>query len=397
MNLYVYLLTACQALLSTGQVLLISVSALIGLSLAGNPALSTLPVATMFVGLMMTTIPASLIMAKIGRKRGFVLGNSIGVSGALLSLLSLYQQSFALFCFATGLLGVGVGFGNLYRFTVVEVCEKGAESRAVSLVMAGGVFAAIVGPSLAVWSQGWLSFNVYAGAFIGLAGLYAIALFLLTFIKIPPMVLSGSDAEQRPLGQILTQPLFLISVMSALVGYGVMNLLMTATPLAMEHHGHDFPSVANVIQWHVLGMFVPSFFTGRLVECFGHYRLIFTGIVLMLGCIFVNFTGQSEWQFWVALVLLGIGWNFMFIPATALLTKAYRPSEKAKTQAANEFIVFSVVTITALFSGALEATVGWVPMNLLMIPVLVLTAAVVTWQLVRLKSAAAQVQASAEV
>ena len=370
MNRSVILLSLCQALLGTGNVLLIAVNGLIGKSLSPTPALITLPIAMQFVGLMLATIPASLIMQRIGRRNGFYLGNSVGIIGALISALALVYQTFPLFCFGTLLLGVGIGFGTLYRFAAVEACPPEEKNRAISLVMLGGVLAAVVGPALAVESRYWVSDQMFVGSFLGLVGLYVLALLLLTGVKIPkPQVLTEAEGVQRSLLEIVSQPIFIVAVVVGMVSYAVMNLLMTATPLAMARCGFSFPQTAWVIEWHVLGMFLPSFFTGWLIQRFGTTFMMQLGGALMLLCIAVNLNGQSEWHFWSALFLLGLGWNFMFISATSLVTGAYTESERAKTQATNEFLVFGMVTLSALSSGWLEVSFGWETMNWLMVPV----------------------------
>lgn len=377
MNRNVFLLSGCQALLTTGNVLLVSVVALIGQSLAAAPALTTFPVAAQFIGLMMATIPASLIMRKIGRKNGFYLGNSVGIAGAIVCILALEWQQFYLFSLGTFLLGVGIGFGTLYRFAAVEVCEEDQKSKAISFVMAGGVIAAIVGPQLAILSQDLLGEAEFMGAFVGLLILYSIALIMLFVTHIPHAPLDESKEIQRPLRKIISQPTFLVAAIVGMVSYVVMNLLMTATPLAMARCGYSFAQAAHVIEWHVLGMFVPSFFTGSLISRFGITRIMYLGALFMLGCIGINLTGVSEWHFWLALFFLGIGWNFMFISATQLVTMSYRSAEKAKSQAANEFIVFSMVTVSALSAGWMEATLGWQAMNWIVLPLIIWAVAVI--------------------
>ncbi|WP_286239327.1 MFS transporter [Neptuniibacter halophilus] len=377
MNRNVILLSGCQALLTTGNVLLVAVVALIGQKLTSSAALTTFPVATQFIGLMLATIPASLIMRKIGRKNGFYLGNSVGISGALLCILALNQGQFYLFSAGTFLLGIGIGFGTLYRFAAVEVSSEAERSKAISFVMAGGVIAAILGPQLAVHSQNMLGEAEFAGAFVGLLGLYTLALIMLFFTHIPHEKADQTALAQRPLSQILRQPDFIVAAVVGMVSYLVMNLLMVATPLAMARCGYSFAQSAHVIEWHVLGMFVPSFFTGSLISRFGLRRIMTLGVVFMLACIGINLTGVSEWHFWTALVCLGIGWNFMFISATQLVTSTYQPAEKAKTQAANEFIVFSMVTLSALSSGWMESALGWQTMNWTMLPLVLWAAAVI--------------------
>ncbi len=371
MNRNVIILALCQALLVSGNVLLVSVNALIGTELAPAASLITLPVALQFIGLMCATIPASLIMQKTGRKRGFFLGNLIGIAGALACVLALSQQSFGLFCVGTALLGVGIGFGNLYRFAAVELCHPDYKARAISMTLAGGVIAAIAGPSLAVHSRDWFTTQPFIGAFAGLTGLYILALILLSGIRIPDSEETEHQGPVRPLGEILRQPVFIVAVAAAMSSYAVMNLVMTATPLAMDHHGFHFSDAALVIEVHVLGMFVPSFFTGRLIERWGTQRMIIGGAVLILACLLINLTGQSWHHFWLALLLLGVGWNFMFISATQLVTGAYTTAEKARTQAMNEFLIFGTVTMSALASGWMEASWGWQLLNLFMVPVMV--------------------------
>mgnify|MGYP005991282227 CR=1 FL=1 len=372
MNRSVVLLSLCQALLGTGNVLLISVNGLIGQSLSPSDALITLPIAMQFVGLMLATIPASLIMQRIGRRNGFYLGNSLGIFGAVISAVALLYQNFFIFCVGTTLLGVGIGFGTLYRFAAVEACEPEQKNRAISMVMLGGVLAAIMGPALAVESRDWISSQEFVGSFVGLMGLYSLALLLLSGVSIPqPVNAEAEKGPSRPLFEIVMQPVFIVAVVAAMASYTVMNLLMTATPLAMARCGFSFPQMAWVIEWHVLGMFLPSFFTGRLIQRFGSVCMMMLGGLIMLLCIFINLNGQSEWHFWSALFLLGLGWNFMFISATSMVTGAYTHQERAKTQATNEFLVFGMVTLSALSSGWLEVSMGWETMNVLMIPVVV--------------------------
>lgn len=368
MNRNVWLLSLCQALLMTGNILLISVIGLIGQQIAPSPSMITLPVALQFLGLMSATIPASMIMGKLGRKRGFSIGNLVGILGASLATFSLYHHLFWIFCVGTFLLGVGIGFGTLYRFAAIEVCDAHARHRAISISMAGGVLAAVLGPNLAIYSQQWSSDGLYVGAFASLIVLNFLALLLLQTIKFPKPAERSQSIRSEPLKDIITQPNFMVAVFAAMVAYAVMNILMTATPLAMIGCGFNFTKAAGVIEWHVLGMFVPAFFTGKLVERYGPRLMILIGGMLFIGCIAINLHGQSIWHFRLALVLLGVGWNFMFISATGLFSQSYKEQNKAKAQAFNEFFVFSCVTVTALLSGWLESTVGWQNLNLYVLP-----------------------------
>ncbi|MDD1829879.1 MFS transporter [Photobacterium sp. ZSDE20] len=368
MNRNVWLLSLCQALLMTGNILLISVIGLIGKQIAPSVSMITLPVALQFLGLMAATIPASLISGKLGRKRGFSIGNVVGITGASLATYALSQQHFYLFCFATFLLGIGIGFGTLYRFAAIEVCDENARHRAISISMAGGVLAAVLGPNLAIMSQQWSQDGLYIGAFASLIGLNILALLILQTIQFPKVSFNSRAPKADPLSVIVKAPNFIGAVFAAMVAYAVMNILMTATPLAMIGCGFDFTKAAGVIEWHVLGMFVPAFFTGSLIEKFGSRMMILAGGVLFVVCIAINIHGESIWHFRAALVVLGVGWNFMFIAATGLFSQSYQPQNKAKAQAFNEFVVFGCVTVTALLSGWLESTAGWQNLNIYVLP-----------------------------
>ncbi|MEZ9049697.1 MFS transporter [Vibrio sp. 10N.247.311.64] len=368
MNRNVWLLSLCQALLMTGNILLISVIGLIGKQIAPSVSMITLPVALQFLGLMAATIPASLISGKLGRKRGFSIGNVVGITGASLATYALSQQNFYLFCFATFLLGIGIGFGTLYRFAAIEVCDENARHRAISISMAGGVLAAVLGPNLAIMSQQWSADGLYIGAFASLIGLNILALLILQTIQFPKVSFNSQAPKADPLGVIVKAPNFIGAVFAAMVAYAVMNILMTATPLAMIGCGFDFTKAAGVIEWHVLGMFVPAFFTGSLIEKFGSRMMILVGGILFVVCIAINIHGESIWHFRAALVVLGVGWNFMFIAATGLFSQSYQSQNKAKAQAFNEFIVFGCVTFTALLSGWLESTAGWQNLNIYVLP-----------------------------
>jgi MFS family permease len=356
----------------TGNILLISVIGLIGKQIAPSQSMITLPVALQFLGLMAATIPASLISGKLGRKRGFSIGNIVGISGASLATFALSTQHFYLFCFATFLLGVGIGFGTLYRFAAIEVCSEDARHRAISISMAGGVLAAVLGPNLAVMSQQWSQDSLYIGAFASLIGLNVLALLILQTVQFPKFNLTTQQVKPDPVCTMIKAPNFVGAVFAAMVAYAVMNILMTATPLAMIGCGFDFTKAAGVIEWHVLGMFVPAFFTGGLIEKFGAKRMILAGAVLFLLCIAINIHGESIWHFRSALVLLGVGWNFMFIAATGLFSQSYQAKNKSKAQALNEFVVFSCVSVTALLSGWLESTVGWQMLNIYVLPFVLL-------------------------
>lgn len=380
MPISVWGLAIAQALLTSGNILLVSVSALIGQQLAVHPALITLPVALQFLGLIFSTLPAAHLMQRLGRKAGFVLGNVIGLAGTWVALQGLAFESLGLFAGGTFLIGMAIGVGQQYRFAALDACRVEQHPRAISLVMAGGVLAAVLGPNLAVWSQGWYSGNPYMGAFYGLFGLYVIALLLILLLPLPGAKTFAKAEKTRTYRQLFAQPLLVAAVVSGMIGYGVMVLLMTATPLAMDHSQHAFPAIAQVIQWHVLGMYVPSFFTGRLIRRYGTRQIILWGCAALLASAAVNISGTGYWFYFVGLVLLGVGWNFTFIGATHLLSFTYRPQEQGKVQGINEFLVFSAAAVGSLFAGQGVVILGWVWLNVLSMPLVVL-AAMMIWRL----------------
>jgi len=374
----VILLSLSQAALITGSSLLLASSAVVGLTLAGNKSLATLPLALLFLAQMTTTIPASLYMARVGRRVGFMTSSLFGLAGAAVATAGVFKADFSIFCFGTALIGVFNGFGQYYRFTAAEAAADDYRSRAISYVLAGGVIAAFAGPNLANWSRHLLQED-FAGSYASLIGLYLCAFGLASFLRIPkPGVISLAQGG-RPISAIARQPAYLTAVASAIVGYGVMNFIMIATPLAMKGYAHAFSDTAFVIQWHVFGMFVPSFFTGHLIRRFGISNIMLTGILLLGSCAWINLTGTTVAHFWGALILLGLGWNFLFVGATTLLTETYALVEKAKAQALNDFLVFGTVTLTSFSSGAVQQTLGWQSINMAVIPFLVLVAIANLW------------------
>ncbi|WP_445396435.1 MFS transporter [Zobellella sp. An-6] len=380
MPITVWGLSIAQALLASGNILLVSVSALIGQHLAADPWLITLPVACQFLGLILSTLPAAHLMQALGRKTGFVLGNVIGLLGTWVALQGLAATSLAGFTLGTFLIGIAIGVGQQYRFAALEACDSKLHPRAISLVMAGGVLAAVIGPNLAVWSRDWYAANLYGGAFYGLFGLYVVALLLILLLPLPRARPVSQAERVRTYGELGRQPLLLAAVASGMIGYGIMVLLMTATPLAMDHHRHDFADTALVIQWHVLGMFVPSFFTGHLIRRFTTRRVILWGCAALLLSVAINLSGQGFWHYWWGLLWLGIGWNFTFIGATHLLTFSYQPAEKAKVQGMNEFLVFGAAALCSLFAGQGVALLGWAWLNLIAIPWILLVTLLI-WRL----------------
>ena len=365
-------LALAQALLTTGNILLVAVSALIGKQLASHPALVTAPVASQFLGLILATLPAAFLMQKLGRKKVFIIGNVFGIIGALVAIQALLSASLLLFTLGIFLTGIAIGIAQQYRFAALDECRAESHAKAISVVMSGGVLAAFIGPNLAIWSQNWFSQNVYVGAFVGLAVLYVLALLLIVCLPLKSHTLTKqASAEVRTYRELWQQPLFVAAIASGAIGYGVMVFLMTATPLAMHHHDYAFPDIAVVIQWHVLGMFVPSFFTGHLIKKHGLKPIIMLGCTLLIISALINLFGQSYVHFFTSLVLLGIGWNFTFIGATQLVSLTYRPQEKGKVQGMNDFLVFTTAAIASLFAGQTVETIGWMWVNLISLPLIV--------------------------
>jgi MFS family permease len=363
----VLLLAAGQAVMMSGAVLLFATGSLVGQQLAADKSLATLPLALQMATSLAVIIPASFLMARIGRRAGFLLGAALAVTGAGLASYSILAGSFALFCLAASLIGAFAGIGNYFRFAAVDAASPAYRARAVSYVLAGGVIAAMVGPNLGHWGEYLLSRKAFAGGYLLMVILYALAFLLLTRLDIPRPQAFAAGAG-RPLPVILRQPAVGVAVLAGALSYGVMALIMAATPLAMHGHQHAYADTALVIEWHVLGMFAPSFFTGRLIQRFGIWNIMITGALLTILCVIINLAGTSVAHFWVALFLLGVGWNFLFIGATQLLTTSYAAAEQAKVQAANDFAVFGISTLAVLSAGLLEHYFGWAMVNMGVIP-----------------------------
>ena len=364
----VSLLAVCQALMMTASTLIVATSALVGLMLAENKALATLPFGLMWLMTTMTSVPAALWMRRVGRKAGLMTGVVFAVLGGSLCTLAIFERRFDLFCAGSMLVGAFNAFGQQYRFAAADAAGEDHRARAISLVVAGGVIAAFTGPNLARLTRDLYPMDLFAGSYAAMIALYILSFLVLAFIRMPTSVIGSVRITAAGFLILMTRRRFLVAAASAMLGYGVMNLVMTSTPLAMLDSGFGFGETAFVIQWHVLAMFVPSFFTGYLIERFGALRIIMTGALLQLGCVLVNLQGQMEWNFIAALVLLGLGWNFLFLGGTTLLTTSYSGAEKATAQGLNDFLVFGTVTVTALGSGALHHNFGWNAINLVMVP-----------------------------
>lgn len=369
---------AAQALYIVAMVITMLLGGLVGRILSPDPALATLPVASAIGGTALTLIPASLLMGRFGRKPGFMLGALVGIGSGALCAYAIWRADFVLFCIGNLLVGAYQGFAFYYRYAAADATANEHKGRAISYVLAGGVAAAIIGPEIVRWTKDTLE-PVYLVPYAALAGCGALAAILLSMTDLPHQRVDVRLGGGRPLAAIMAQPKFITAVLSAAVGYGAMILTMTATPLAMVGHHHRVADAASVIELHTLGMYVPSFFTGHLIHRLGVLRVIGAGLGLIGLCLATALSGVTLPHYFSALILLGVGWNFTFVGGTALLTEAYRPEERAKVQAASDFLIFALVAAASLGAGALLHAFGWRGVNLAAVPFLALSILVLAW------------------
>jgi MFS family permease len=372
------LLAACQALLLTNNATLIAINGLAGLALAPRAALATLPVTSWVVGGALATMPASLHMKRVGRQRGLALGTLWGIAGALICAGAVWVQSFWLLCCGALVFGVYNAYGQYYRFAAADVASADFKSTAISLVLAGGLVGGILGPSTSRYTVDLLAPR-FMGAYLALIGFAIATLLLLRFVRIPMPSAKVQAARGRPLAEIAAQPKFIVAVLAGAISYGVMNFLMTSTPIAMGVCGHPYGDAAFVISSHVVAMFAPSFFTGGLIKRLGVLPVMFTGALLNFAAIGIALSGIEVAQFWWALVLLGVGWNFLFIGGTTLLTQTYRPEEMAKAQGANDQAIFIMMAISSFTSGLTVTAAGWERVNLFALPMVAAVAIAIVW------------------
>jgi len=383
----VAVLATCQALLFTNNSTAIALNGLAGYALAANKALATLPVTAWVIGGALSTLPASLLMKRIGRRAGFTVGALTGMVGASICSVALYFGNFWLFCFGTMVFGVYNAVAQYYRFAAADAASADFKAKAISLVLAGGLVGGIVGPELSKHTVDLLATH-YLGAYLSLIGFLALVVLVVQWLDIPVPAAAAHKEPARPLAQIMAQPVFVVAVLAAAIAYGVMNLLMTATPLAMGLCGHPYSAAATVIGWHVIGMFGPSFFTGSLIKRFGVLQVMGAGALLLYVVVAIALSGIGVAHFWFALVLLGVGWNFLYIGGTTLITEACTPPERAKTQGVNDLIIFVVMATSSFSSGLLLEKSGWQLLNYLALPFVTAAAVAVLWLLARGRVAA---------
>jgi MFS family permease len=376
MQRQVLLLATTQALFQSASAMVVTVGALAGGQVAGSPGLATAPIASMMLGTVTMIIPASMWMARKGRRSGFVLGSILGVLGGVIAAWGMHLQSLLVMALGTWLIGAYQGFAQFYRFAASEIATEDYRPRAIALVLAGGVVAAFLGPALGLFGARLLD-TTYAGSFLLLALTCVIAGGLLLNLVDPKI--DVVEGERRPLRAIVSQPNYFVALFGAATGSGVMVLAMTATPLAMAHHDHGLSASATVIQAHMLGMFVPSFFTGTLLARFGVTQVMMAGVALIAAHVAMSVSGTGMFSFVSALVLLGVGWNFLYVGGTTMLTNTYRPAERSKAQATNDFVVYVVGLASSLSAGVLLELVGWQRLNLLLLPWLAIALAAVLW------------------
>jgi MFS family permease len=379
MNKNLWLLAAAQGLFLTNNVVFIAINGLVGLSLAPLGWMATLPVMGYVVGGALSTPLVARTQSALGRQGSFQIGLLVALLSALLCYWAAIDKNFWLLVGATVFAGYYSANGQLYRFAAAELAAPDFREKAVSLVLAGGLVGAVLGPNLASRTRNVLEVP-FAGAYLALAVVAVVSMLIMAFLRFPPLPPKKDNADQgRPLSVIMRQPMFLVATIGAALGYGVMNLLMAATPLAMQVCGFEFDDAALVLEWHVIGMFAPGFFTGHLIKRFGTLTIMGVGVLLNLVCIAIALSGVELHQFIVALFLLGVGWNFLFTGSTTLSLQAYRPEEKDRAQAAINFFVFATMAVTSFASGALVTTRGWQWLNIGSLVPVALTGLALLW------------------
>jgi MFS family permease len=382
----VALLAGCQALLLCNGVTLIAVNGLAGARLAPTPELATLTVTGYVIGTALTALPASAFMKRYGRRAGFMLGGLLGILGGITCAVAVMIGSFWLLCLGTLCAGTYNAFGLQYRFAAADMAPVDWKPKAISLTLAGGIAGGFIGPWAGKITRDLWAVE-FAATYATLSVFAVIALLIASRLRVPDMVDPAQAGSGRPLAVIAAQPAFIVAVLAAALGYGTMNLLMAATPLAMDICGLPFSDAAFVLQWHVLGMYGPSFFTGSLIKRFGVLTILMAGVVLMIACIALALSGVTLMHFWWALFLLGVGWNFLYIGGTSLLTETYRPEERAKVQGSNDFMVFGVQALSSVSAGALVLGGGWTTLNLYAIPAVAVIAIATTLLMIHRRGA----------
>jgi MFS family permease len=382
----VFILTTAQALGGASPPIIISLGGLVGQMLAPSPALITLPVSLFTLGLALGTIPAAIIMRQFGRRGGYLLGALIGVFSGLIATFGIIDDAFTVFCLGTFIAGFSASYVQSYRFAATDSAPDSFRAKAISWVMVGGLLAGIIGPQLVIWTRDSVPGAPFAGSFLSQSLLALLAIPVIALLRAPapaPTASAPAAGSGRPLLQIMATPRFILAASTGIISYGLMSFVMTAAPIAMTGCGHTVGEAALGIQWHVLAMFGPSFVTGHLITRYGKERIAALGLCLIASSAAIALTGLAVWHFWVSLILLGVGWNFGFIGATAMVTDCHTPEERAKVQGVNDFLVFGTVAIASFSSGALLNASGWAAINWLVFPAVALALAPLLWWRVR--------------
>jgi predicted MFS family arabinose efflux permease len=370
------ILAASQAIIGSAAPIAISMGALAGQYLLGaDKSLATAPITGFNLGVALGALPAAAIIRWLGQRGGFMTGTVVTALGGLIATLALFHGSFWLFAFALLVIGIGGAFVQQFRFAAADNAPPQFKARAISFVLAGGIVTAILGPQIVIFTRELFAPVMFAGSFISILPLAAVGAIILSFLRLPAKAESKVDIAEgnaRPLSEIVTRPRFVAALFCAVGSYALMSFVMTGAPLAMVGCGLSEDDATLGISWHVMAMFAPSFFTGSLIHRFGAERIVATGLILLIGCAIVALSGLALWQFWTSLILLGLGWNFGFIGATAIVAASYRPSEKGKVQGFHDFVLFGSVACASLLSGMVYNAFGWEMLNWMIFPVTVL-------------------------
>lgn len=370
----ILILFCCQLISATGAIIMVTLGGIIGASLSPNPAFATLPVSVMVLSIAATTIPATVLMRRIGRKPGFAMSSLSSVAALALAMYALRANSFGLFAVAAALFGINMAFTQQYRYAAVESVDAGFAPRAISFVLLGAIGGALVGPELVRYGQDFFPSVQYAGTLAALTIMYFLQSALI--LSLGPMRGEEPGYEhkpQRPIGVIVRQPVFLVAVLGGCAAYGVMTLIMTATPLSMHiKDGFSLDETAKIIRSHVLGMYVPSLFSGFLIEKLGTVHMMSIGALALVIASLIGMQGHSYMHYWYALILLGIGWNFLYVGGTSMLTVTYSMNERFKAQAVNEFTVFGTSATASLLAGTVIHLYGWHSLVIVPLPLLLL-------------------------
>jgi predicted MFS family arabinose efflux permease len=371
-------LAVAQALAGGNNTVIVATAGIVGAMLAPEKGLATLPITTMVVGMWAGTLPVGALSKTYGRRFALQTGSVFGTLAGLISCAAMLRGSFVLLLLGTFCGGLYAAAHQSYRFAACDMASETFRPKAISWVMAGGLFAALLGPQLVIFTKDLSPPYMFAATYLAQAAVAVLAAIVLIFVRIPKLHGNGKPARPgRPLSEIAMQPRFMVAVLCGVVSYGVMNLLMTSAPLAMVMCNHSVTDASLGIQWHVLGMYAPSFFTGTLISRYGVNRVVLAGLALLASSAVVGYAGISLAHFWISLILLGVGWNFSFIGATTLVTTCHRAEERNKVQAFNDFLIFGSMAVASFASGQLLATVGWEVVNEVVLPIVVVAAILV--------------------